>query len=44
MGTEFLKIKECDEAQEIIQDLFDKYCNAEGEEIGSTGLNCVYGL
>ena len=33
MGTEFLKIKECDEAQEIIQDLFDKYCNAESEEI-----------
>ena len=24
MGTEFLKIKECDEAQDIIKDLFDK--------------------
>ena len=24
MGTEFLKIKECDEAIEIIQGLFDK--------------------
>ena len=33
MGTEFLKIKECDEAQDIIQDLFDKYCNPESEEI-----------
>ena len=33
MGNKFLKIKECDEAQEIIQDLFDKYCNAESEEI-----------
>lgn len=33
MGTEFLKIKECDEAQDIIQDLFDKYCKAESEEI-----------
>ena len=33
MGTEFLKIKECDEAQDIIQDLFDKYCNSESEEI-----------
>ncbi|MBR6024355.1 MAG: molybdopterin molybdenumtransferase MoeA [Methanobrevibacter sp.] len=33
MGTEFLKIKECDEAQDIIQDLFDKYCTAESEEI-----------
>lgn len=33
MGTEFLKIKECDEAQNIIQVLFDKYCNAESEEI-----------
>ena len=33
MGTEFLKIKECDEAQDIIQDLFDKYCKPESEEI-----------
>lgn len=33
MGTEFLKIKECDEAQDIIQDLFDMYCKAQGEEI-----------
>ncbi len=33
MGTEFLKIKECDEAQDIIKDLFDKYCNAQSEEI-----------
>lgn len=33
MGTEFLKIKECDEAQDIIQDLFDKYCTAQSEEI-----------
>lgn len=33
MGTEFLKIKECDEAQDIIQDLFDKYCKDESEEI-----------
>ena len=33
MGTEFLKIKECDEAQDIIQDLFVKYCTAQSEEI-----------
>ncbi|WP_296887078.1 gephyrin-like molybdotransferase Glp [uncultured Methanobrevibacter sp.] len=33
MGTEFLKIKECDEAQDIIQNLFDKYCTAQSEEI-----------
>ena len=33
MGTEFLKIKECDEAQDIIQDLLDKYCKPESEEI-----------
>ncbi len=33
MGTEFLKIKECDEAQDIIQDLFDKYCTSQSEEI-----------
>ena len=33
MGTEFLKIKECDEAQVIIQELFDKYCKAQSEEI-----------
>ena len=33
MGTEFLKIKECDEAHDIIQDLFDKYCKPESEEI-----------
>lgn len=33
MGTEFLKIKECEEAQVIIQDLFDKYCKPQTEEI-----------
>jgi molybdopterin molybdotransferase len=33
MGTEFLKIKECDEAQNIIQNLFDDYCKAQSEEI-----------
>ena len=33
MGTEFLKIKECEEAQDIIQELFDKYCKAQSEEI-----------
>ena len=33
MGTEFLKIKECEEAQDIIQDLFDKYCKPQTEEI-----------
>ena len=50
MGTEFLKIKECDEAQEIIQDLFDKYCNAESEEIncedayGRVLFNDVYSI
>ena len=33
MGTEFLKIKECDEAQDIIQELFDKYCKPQVEEI-----------
>lgn len=33
MGTEFLKIKECDEAQDIIQNLFDDYCKAQSEEI-----------
>ena len=33
MGTEFLKIKECDEATDIIQDLFDKNYNPQSEEI-----------
>ena len=33
MGTEFLKIKECEEAQDIIQELFDKYCKPQTEEI-----------
>ncbi|MCR5026204.1 MAG: molybdopterin molybdenumtransferase MoeA [Methanobrevibacter sp.] len=33
MGTEFLKIKECEEAHDIIQDLFDKYCKPQTEEI-----------
>ncbi|WP_296803799.1 gephyrin-like molybdotransferase Glp [uncultured Methanobrevibacter sp.] len=33
MGTEFLKIKECDEAIDIIQNLFDENLKAESEEI-----------
>ena len=33
MGTEFLKIKECEEAQDIIQKLFDEYCIPQVEEI-----------
>ena len=33
MGTEFLKIKECDEAIDIIQDLFDKNLIPQSEEI-----------
>ena len=33
MGTEFLKIKECDEAIDIIQKLFDENLKAESEEI-----------
>ena len=33
MGTDFLKIKECDEAIDIIQELFDENCKAESEEI-----------
>lgn len=33
MGTEFLKIKECDEAIEIIRELFDKNLKPESEEI-----------
>ena len=33
MGTEFLKIKECDEAIDIIQKLFDENLNYESEEI-----------
>ncbi|MCQ2971494.1 molybdopterin molybdochelatase [Methanobrevibacter gottschalkii] len=33
MGTEFLKIKECDEATEIIQKLFDEKLNQQSEEI-----------
>ena len=33
MGTEFLKIKECDEAINIIQELFDENLKPESEEI-----------
>lgn len=33
MGTEFLKIKECDEANDIIQNLFNKHLTQENEEI-----------
>ena len=33
MGTEFLKIKECDEAIDIIQGLFDENLKPESEEI-----------
>lgn len=33
MGTEFLKIKESEEAAAIIQDLFDQHYEAKGEEI-----------
>ena len=33
MGTEFLKIKECDEAISIIQELFDKNLKPQSEEI-----------
>lgn len=33
MGTEFLKIKDCEQAHEIIQQLFDKYCAPCNEEI-----------
>ena len=33
MGTEFLKIKECDEAIGIMQDLFDKNLKPQSEEI-----------
>ena len=33
MGTEFLKIKECDEAIDIIQNLLDENLKAESEEI-----------
>ena len=33
MGTEFLKIKDCDEAMDIIQELFDKHCKPLSEEI-----------
>ena len=33
MGTEFLKIKECDEAIDIIQELFDENLKPESEEI-----------
>lgn len=36
MGTEFLKIKECDEATEIIQKLFDEKLNQQSEEIPVT--------
>ena len=33
MGTEFLKIKECDEATDIIKNLFDNNLKSESEEI-----------
>ena len=33
MGTEFLKIKECDEAIDIIQNLFKENLKPESEEI-----------
>jgi molybdopterin molybdotransferase len=33
MGTEFLKIKECDEAIDIIQNLFDENLSPQSEEI-----------
>ena len=33
MGTEFLKIKECDEAIDIIQELFNRNCTPQSEEI-----------
>lgn len=33
MGTEFLKIKECDEAIDIINELFEKNLTAQSEEI-----------
>ena len=33
MGVEFLKIKECDDALNIIQDLFDENYNFLSEEI-----------
>ncbi|WP_432644419.1 molybdenum cofactor synthesis domain-containing protein [Methanobrevibacter sp.] len=36
MGTEFLKIKECDEASDIIQDLFNEKLNQQSEEIPVT--------
>ena len=36
MGTEFLKIKECDEAIEIIQNLFNEYLKPQSEEIPVT--------
>lgn len=36
MGTEFLKIKECDEATEIIRKLFDEKLNQQSEEIPVT--------
>ena len=36
MGTEFLKIKECDEAIDIIQNLFNEYLKPQSEEIPVT--------
>ena len=33
MGTEFLKIKECEEAIDIIQELFDENLKPQSEEI-----------
>ena len=33
MGTEFLKIKECEEAIDIIQELIDENCTSQSEEI-----------
>ena len=36
MGTEFLKIKECDEAIDIIQNLFNENLKPQSEEIDVT--------
>ena len=36
MGTEFLKIKECDEAIDIIQELFNKHLKPQSEEVQVT--------
>ena len=37
MGTEFLKIKECDEAIDIIKNLFDENLKTQSEEINVNG-------